>query len=154
MDVKIKKARTKDWKVIQKLNNQVYLNDKKNDDDLDLTQPFTEKGIKYYKDLAEGKYGHCLIAFLDNKPVGYIALAKKSFSYRKSKYVEVENMGVDPEYRSKGIGKKLMDAGSKWAKSTGAAKMWVVAYWGNKEAIKFYKKNGFYESGLELDKKL
>ncbi len=49
---------------------------------------------------------------------------------------------------------KLVAETVKWAKEQKATKLFVSAYWNNKKAINFYKKNGFYESGLELDKKL
>lgn len=152
--IKIRKAKTGEWKILQRLNNQVFLADKDHDDDLDLGWPFSKKGITYYKELASGKWGHCLIAFSGKEVVGYVALAKKDFGYRKSKYVEIENMGVDPKYRSQGIGTKLIDAASKWAKRAGATKLWVSAYSQNTKALNFYKKNGFYETGVELDKKI
>lgn len=154
VEVKIRQAKTDDWKLIQDLNNYVFLADKVNDDDLDLNWPFSSKGIKYYKDLTSGKWGHCLIAFRGNEALGYVALAEKDFGYRKSKYIEIENIGVLPQYRSQGIGKGLIDAAIKWAREQNATKLYVSAYWGNKKAINFYKKNGFYETGLELDKKL
>jgi len=150
----VKKAKSSDWKIIQRLNNQVFENDQEYDDDLDMNWPNSFKGIKYYKDLASGKYGKCFIAYLDDQPVGYVALAIKDFGYRKSEYIEIENIGVDPEYRSIGVGKILMDKVVGWAKEQKAAKLYVSAYWGNKRAISFYKMNGFYESGVEMDRKL
>ena len=154
MNVIVKTAKSGDWETIQKLNNQVFINDQEHDNDLDMNWPFSPKGIKYYKDLASGKYGKCFIAYLDNQPVGYIALAIKDFGYRKSKYIEIENIGVNPQHRSKGIGKMLMDESIRWAKEQKATKLYVSAYWGNKRARDFYKKNGFYESGVEMDKKI
>ena len=150
--VKIRKAISSDWKILQKLNNQVFLADKNSDDDLDMNWPFSNNGISYYKEVASGKYGHCLVAFLGKEAVGYVALAKKDIGYRKSKYFEIENMGVDPKYRSQGIGTKLINAAGELAKTKGATKLWVSAYWKNKKAINFYKKNHFYEMGVELDK--
>jgi ribosomal protein S18 acetylase RimI-like enzyme len=152
--MKIKTAQPDDWQLIQSLNNQVFINDKHHDDDLDMEYPFSERGIKYYKRLANGEYGKCLIAYADGNPAGYIALAVKDFGYRKSKYIEVENIGVDPTYRSQGIGRLLIEEAVKWAKEKNAVKLYVSAYWQNKRAINFYKKNGFYEIALELDKKI
>lgn len=154
MNIQIKPAVKNDWKVIQKFNDQVFINNQEHDDDLDTNWPFSQKGVGYYKNLANGKYGKCFIAYLDNKPAGYVALATKDFGYRKSKYVEIENIGVDPDYRSQGIGKKLIKEAEKWAREQNATKLFVSAYWGNKRAIGFYKKIGFYESGIEMDKKL
>lgn len=154
MNIIIRTPNESDWQVIQKLNNQVFINDQEHDDDLEMNWPFSAIGVGYYKKLANGEYGKCFIAYIDDKPVGYVALSIKNFGYRKSKYVEIENIGDDPKFRSQGIGVKLMGEIVKWAKEQNATKLYVSAYWGNKRAINFYKKNGFYESGVELDRKL
>lgn len=154
MEIKIQTAKSDDWQIIQKLNNQVFVSDKENDDDLDTEWPFSKEGISYYKKLANGEYGKCFIAYDGDVPVGYVALAIKDFGYRKSKYVEIENIGVDPKYRSQGIGKQLIEASVNWTKSQNATRLYVSVYWNNKKGLGFYKKNGFYESGVELDKKI
>ncbi len=153
-DITILPVQENDWQIIQKLNNQVFLSDQANDDDLDMDWPFSPAGIKYYQDLANGSYGKCFIAYSHTLPVGYISLAVKDFGYRKSKYIEVNDIGVDPNYRSHGIGRLLIEAAGKWADEQNATKLYVSAYWNNKRAIDFYKTNGFYESSLGLDKKL
>lgn len=153
-NINIKVASENDWIIIQKLNTQVYLADKDNDEDLILDQPFSEKNIKYYKNLASGEYGHCAIAYIEETPVGYIAIAQKRFGHRKGNHYEIENMGVDEPYRSRGIGKSLMQYAENWAREQGASKLYVVAYWGNKQAINFYKKTGFSEIALELEKRI
>jgi diamine N-acetyltransferase len=147
----IREAISDDWRVLQKLNNEVFLHDKEFDDELDLNWPFSEEGVNYYKSLASGEYGKCYIAEIDKNPVGYIALGEKDFGYRKGKYIELENMGVLPEYRSKGIGHKLVERAKEWAKDQKATKLYVSAYWDNKGAIKFYETEGFepIDEGLE-----
>jgi ribosomal protein S18 acetylase RimI-like enzyme len=154
MKIALRTAVKSDWQTLQELNNQVFQNDKDNDPDMDLNWPYAESGISYYKKLADGAYGHCILAEENGLVVGYIALAKKIFGYRKSMYVEIENIGVSPEYRSQGIGTVLMKAAEKWAKSQGATKLYVQVFWGNKKAINYYKENEFYEMGIELEKEL
>lgn len=151
MNVNIEPANFKDWKIIQKLNNQVYQSDSKFDTDLDLSRPFSEGGESYFKKLANGEYGKCMIAYLNSMPVGYIAMSELKFDHRKSKYVEVENMGVSPEYRSMGIGHLLIEEAKKWAKSKSISKLFVVAYSKNEKAVKFYKREGFGDVGLEME---
>ncbi|OGK58937.1 hypothetical protein A3H84_04410 [Candidatus Roizmanbacteria bacterium RIFCSPLOWO2_02_FULL_40_13] len=75
-------------------------------------------------------------------------------SYKKSKYLEVENMGVIPEYRSKGIGAMLMENAKKWAKENGYQKLFVNSYFKNQKAIDFYKRNGFEEIDISLEVKI
>jgi len=154
MEIQIKSPTLTDWQVIQKLNNEVFQADKDHDEDLKLDWPFSEKGIAYYKKLAEGSYGKCFIAYLDDEPVGYVALAIKKFGYRTGKYVEVENIGVSPKFRGQGIGKKLMEKAGEWAKGQRATKLYVSAYSQNTKAISFYKTNGFETVGVELEKEI
>ncbi|MCA9392172.1 GNAT family N-acetyltransferase [candidate division WWE3 bacterium] len=52
------------------------------------------------------------------------------------------------------MGTKLLEYAEEWAKSQGFEKLFVVAYWGNKQAINFYKKNDFYEIALQMEKKI
>lgn len=151
MNVNIEPANFKDWKIIQKLNNQVYQSDSKFDTDLDLSRLFSEGGESYFKKIANGEYGKCMIAYLNSMPVGYIAMSELKFDHRKSKYVEVENMGVSPEYRSMGIGHLLIEEAKKWAKSKSISKLFVVAYSKNEKAVKFYKREGFDDVGLEME---
>jgi len=151
MKIEIRQASLNDWEVLQNLNNEVYIHDSQFDSDLDLDRPFSKGGIEYLKKLANGKYGKCLIAYVDSKPVGYIAMSELKFDHRKSKYIEVENMGVLAEYRSMGIGKLLMNEAKKWAIELGIKKLFVVAYSENVRAINFYNKFGFKSIGLEME---
>ncbi|MFZ5437963.1 MAG: GNAT family N-acetyltransferase [Patescibacteria group bacterium] len=145
-------AKENDWSKIQELNNFVFLNDAPHDSDIDLNWPFSKKGVTYYKKLAAGSYGVCYLAKIKELVVGYIALAEKDFGYRHSLYLEIENIGVHPEYRSKGIGQLLINQATKCAKVKKIKKLYVAAYWKNKKAISFYKRNGFSEIGLELER--
>lgn len=154
MNIKIRQAKPDDWQTIQSLNAEVFTNDKDNDPDMDQNWPFSDFGIKYYQKLANGTYGHCFIAEIDNSVVGYVALAKKTFGYRNSKYLEIENIGVSYKYRSKGIGKELMRKVEDFAREQRYHKLYVQAFWGNTKAVKYYKSNGFTEIGIELEKLL
>ena len=154
MEIKIEEAKPKDWKIIQDLNNALFASEEGHDEDLDIDWPKSEEGIRYYQDVAKGKGGICYIAYSTDIPVGFIILNEKDFGYRKSKYIEVESLGVNPEYRSQGIGHLLIKEAGKWAKRKNALKLYTSVYWLNSKGLNFYKKNGFYESGVELDKKL
>lgn len=154
MSISIRESKSEDWESIQKLNNDVFVSDSKNDSDLDLEWPFSTEGINYYKKVASGEKGYCLIAEKEGVPVGYVAAVKTVVGYRKSSYVEVDNIGVSPEYRSQGIGKKLMEAAENIAREQGIDKIFLSAYVGNKRGISFYKDLGFEEISLELQKDL
>ncbi len=65
---------------------------------------------------------------------------------------EIDNMWVDEEYRSRGIGKELMSDVEIWAKEKGTRKMRVITSCKNEKRIKFYKREGFSEYDLILEK--
>ena len=97
-----------EWKMLQILNNEVFQDNLTYDPDLVADYALSEKGINYFKLVLKDKNSCCFIAEEDGKPVGYIVGNPKKYSYRKSRYFELDNMGVSPKYRSHGIGSKLI----------------------------------------------
>lgn len=150
----IRQAQIGDLQKLQLLDDEVFVHDLEYDPDLDMDWAKSEKGEKYFSDLLKNPNSYCLLAEDNGKAIGYLACLPKDNGYRKSKYVEIGNMGVSPEYRSKGIGSMLINKGLKWARTRNYQKIYVSAYFGNKQAIKFYKKNGFLEIDLGLEQNL
>lgn len=148
----IRQANKDEVEILQILNNEVFIDNQKYDSDLDMNWARSEKGKKYFSKLLNDSNAFCLIAEDNKKLIGYIAARKKDISYRKSKYIEIENMGVIPEYRSKGIGSSLIKKCLTWAKEKGFQKIYVNSYFQNNKGIVFYKRNGFTEIDLSLEK--
>jgi ribosomal protein S18 acetylase RimI-like enzyme len=147
----IRTANPDDWQTIQELNAQVFTSDSAHDPDIRMEWPFQESGERYFKRLCNGTYGACLVAESEGVIVGYAALAEKEFGHRKSRYLEIENIGVRPEYRSQGVGKALMDRIRAYAKEQGYAKLFVAAYWGNTRGRAYYESCGFAPIGIEME---
>ena len=91
------------------------------------------------------KYAEVIIAELNEKPAGQ-ALFFHNFSTFKGKPgIYLEDLFVKPEYRSKGVGKALLNKLIETAKERKCSRIeWVVLDW-NKSAIDFYKKMGAEE---------
>ncbi len=152
--IKIRIGTINDLLVLQDLNDEVFIDNAKYDIDLDLNWAKGDKGKKYFAELLSNKDAYKIIAEDEGKAIGYLAAAQKHIDYRNSKYLEIENMGVIPEYRSNGIGKLLIDECVTWAKENGYQKIFVNTYIANEKAISFYKKNGFDEIDISLEKVL
>lgn len=150
--ITIRPANPNEWNTLQKLNDEVFIDNHTYDPDLKMDWAKSTSGETYFKNLLNNPGACCFIAENDGKPVGYIAAAPKKISYRKSEYFEIENMGVNPEYRSQGIGTQLIDKCEKWAKIHGFEKLYVSAYFKNSQGITFYKKSGFSEIAVDLEK--
>lgn len=152
--ITFRKAQIEDVPILQDLNNELFIDNSQYDDDLILDWATSEKGQKYFTDLITNPTSFILIASDEKRDVGYIATKQKVMDYRKSKYLEIENTGVIPDYRSKGIGTMLIQKCLEWAKENGFQKMYVNAYFHNLRAISFYKKSGFGETDLGLNRNI
>lgn len=153
-EVIIRLTRPNEVKTLQNLNNEVFIDNHQYDPDLKIDWALSDDGHKYFAELVNNRDAICLIAEVDDQPVGYLAASPKISDYRISKCIELENMGVSPNFRSAGIGTKLISKLCDLAQDKGYLRLYVSAYFRNTEAINFYKRNGFNEIDVSLEKVL
>lgn len=70
------------------------------------------------------------------------------------KYLEMDNVVIDSEYRSKGIGKMLCDWCIEKAQQNNCKKVMLDAYLENEAAHRFYLREGFIKRGYHFIKTL
>lgn len=70
------------------------------------------------------------------------------------KYLEIDNFVVNPEYRSKGIGKMLTDYIEQKALDLGCSSIVLDAFTGNFGAHRFYYNQGYGPKGFHFVKVL
>lgn len=141
-----------DIEILQNLNEELFIDNQKYDSDLRMDWSRSKEGRNYFTKILDDPNSYCVIAEEDGKPVGYISTHPRKVNYLKSKYLEIDNMGVSPKYRSKGIGSLLIKKCIEWAKAKGYVKLYVNSYFANKKAINFYKKNGLSEIDVSLER--
>jgi diamine N-acetyltransferase len=150
----IRQARKDEIKKLQDLNDKAFADNPNYDPDLDLNWAQSDEGKKYFTNAVNSSDNYFLVAEEKSTLVGYLAAAPKHFDFRKSNYIEIENLGIIPEYRSKGLGKKLIEKCLKWAKEKGYQKAYLRCYFKNTHALSFYKNNGFSEISVSLEKNI
>lgn len=151
MNVVIRQAEERDWEHIRDINETSFVANKSFDPYLDMNWVYTEKAKKYFFTAITDPQYHVLIAELDGRPVGYLILGPKQYDYRIVRMIEVQNMAVLSEYRSKGIGSMLIREAKKWAEQKGFQTLYVNAYIQNHRAVEFYKKMGFEPIDMSLE---
>jgi len=153
-NVFIRKATLEDLSTIQELNNSLFKLEKENyDPTLVNDWPLSEEGKDYFLDLINNHY--VIVALLDNNIVGYLAGSiEEKGSYVEVQYGEINNMLVNDEYRGYGIGKSLIDNFKEYCRTKDILNIKVVASYKNKNAIEFYRKNGFEEFDITLTTKI
>ena len=116
-----------------------------------------DEGRKYFSDRIQEDSGCTLVALVDGNIVGYLVggMVVEPESYRTiPQMAELENMYTLEEVRSRGIGTKLSQKFTDWSKEKGAKRLKVVASAQNQRAIDFYKRNGFEDYNLTLERDL
>lgn len=85
------------------------------------------------------------VAIQGQKVIGYAGVSKQSYWEKDGCFLRIQALVVSHEYRRSGVGKLLVEAAEKHAKSTGANA--VLLNCGNREeregAHHFYKRMGF-----------
>lgn len=93
-----------------------------------------------------------LIAYLDDQPVGAMTLNECTAIYAGGKFGEISELYVDPNHRSLGIAKRLLDDAQSEAVARGWKRIEVGApgqpEW--QRTLNFYLQNGFDEVGPRL----
>jgi GNAT superfamily N-acetyltransferase len=83
------------------------------------------------------------------KPVGFIALYESYALYAEGAFGTIPELYVRPEYRSKGVGKKLTDKAKELAAAKGWARLEVTTppLPQFERTLQFYEKEGFSITG-------
>lgn len=152
--INIRTANKNDLRILQDLNQELFIDNQQYDLDLRMDWPKSEDGKNYFNKILNDPKSCCFIAEENGKSVGYISASPRKINYLKSKWLEIDNMGVSFEYRSRGIGSLLINKCLECAKTKGYSKLYVNAYFANKGAINFYKKNGFSEIDISLQRNI
>lgn len=149
-DITIRRANLSDVELIQKLNYKLFELEKENfDSTLILDWPLSEEGKKYFEDLINNEY--VIIALKGENVIGYLAGSiNEKGSYELIQYGEINNMLVDDKYRGLGVGKQLINQFKEYCKSKNIINLKVVASAKNKNAIDFYRKQGFTDFDVTL----
>ncbi len=79
-----------------------------------------------------------LVAALGDELVGFCTAYDELVSVRFGRRVWVEDLAVDPERRSLGTGKRLLDAAKDWARARGASHLELDSAETRADAHRFY----------------
>lgn len=88
------------------------------------------------------KGGHILVALVDGKPMGVVALCR--MEHQEYDY-EIAKLAVDPHARGTGIGEAIFRTAIEKARALGAKKLFLESNTLLKPAIRLYQKFGFTE---------
>jgi GNAT superfamily N-acetyltransferase len=83
-----------------------------------------------------------VVAEADGRLIGFITAYQDLHSVRFGYRAWVEDFAVDPESRSRGVGKRLLEAAKDWAQERGATHLELDSADARKDAHRFYEREG------------
>lgn len=87
-----------------------------------------------------------ILAWLDEVPVGYAMIfdvAEHAFMPEWTRAGYITQFLVAREYRTRGVGKSLMERVDAWFEARGIEKVLLNVNMDNETGVRFWKKNGF-----------
>ena len=110
----------------------------------ELYEPFHIECTEFFNEIKETDRWNIWIAEVEGVIVSHIFVeiidTVPRPGRKKSPYGYVTNVYTVPEYRSKGIGGKIMEENNSWAKEYGLS---FLVVWPSETSVEFYKKHGF-----------
>ncbi len=106
-------------------------------DYLEITEEKLNKAM-----FGENAFVNGLMAFDEEKPIGYAIFFPYFSSFRGQKSVYLEDIFITEKYRKVGIGEKMLKEVARIGKDFGAVRMDFQVSDQNSNAKKFYKKHG------------
>lgn len=103
----------------------------------------------FHDRLTDDKFDFYFLSF-GGEEVGYASLKNgKRETREKEDFVEITGLYIKEDYRSKGLGTKLLRKARKHAEERDADYLTVSAEWNNEKARRFYTKNDFREKKVK-----
>ncbi len=94
----------------------------------------------------------CIGAYEQNELIGICGIWVLE-KYYVGKHLEMDNIVVSPNYRSHGIGEKIIIFIEEYAKKIGCIAGELNCYIKNEEAHRFWERNGYQPIALHFQKK-
>lgn len=100
--------------------------------------------IEQIKEILCSESDFAAVAFTETKIIGWIHVFK-AVRLETKPFAEIGGLVVDENYRSKGIGRQLVDGIRPWCQKKGIIEVRVRSNVKRKEAHQFYRSVGFSE---------
>lgn len=148
MEIVVREASEKDLDVLYRFEQGV----------VEVERPFDSTlrpGLIHYYNLRElirSTNALLLVAEVDGKVIasGYVRIDPSKEYLAHTHHAYFGFMYVEPEFRGRGINKKIMDELKVWVKNQNVTELRLEVYVENASAIRAYEKLGFKQHMLEM----
>ena len=154
--ITVRKAALADMETLLRLDRELFAFDGQFDPTLNPAWTSSSEGEDYFRERIGGAGGMAWVVECDGAVGGYLsAVIEEADECRTVRRVaELESMYVRESLRGQGAGHALIREFFSWAARSNVQRLRVVASAGNQKAIAFYRREGFADFDLVLERDL
>ncbi|MDI7742484.1 GNAT family N-acetyltransferase [Lysinibacillus fusiformis] len=147
----IKKCTLEDLQTLQEISIETFYEAFKDQNSPENMQAYLEKAFnleQLEKELAN-KFSQFLFVYFNNEAAGYLKINTNEAQSEPmgEEALEVERIYLKPNYQKHGLGKALLNKAIDIATELNKKKIWLGVWEKNENAIAFYKRMGFVQTG-------
>ncbi len=151
MTVKIKKCRREDLQTLQEISIETFNDTFKDQNSPENMQAYLEKAFnaeQLEKELSNS-FSEFYFIWFNEEPAGYLKVNMNDAQSEKmgEESLEIERIYIRNKFQRKGLGKFLINKALEIAISQTKKTVWLGVWEKNENAIDFYKKMGFVQTG-------
>jgi GNAT superfamily N-acetyltransferase len=142
-DIAVRRAEARDLNGLAASSAALFAEDGARDGLRDQRWP-SAHGSAWITELSVNPDALLLAAVADGTVVGHlVGLYQAASPMWLGARAELVSTYVVPDLRGNGVGARLVQKFSTWARERGATRLHVTAYTANADAVRFYRRNGF-----------
>ncbi len=150
--ITIRKGTINDIPTVQQMHTELFLYEDKIQKLYNTKYDESADSYSYFKSRTNDKKGRIFLALEDNRVIGFLCAGFGKEEYREiHECAEIESLFVTENYRGKSVGKMLMDAFKIWAKENKIKRLKVEVVHTNDRSMKYYLREGFSPTYIELE---
>lgn len=154
MTKKIKKCTLEDLQALQDISIETFNDTFKNQNSPENMNAYLEKAFNLAQLEAElsNQFSQFLFVYLDHEIAGYLKVNVEDAQSEKmgGQSLEVERIYIKSKFQKHGLGKYLLNHAIEMAIELHKKDVWLGVWEKNENAIAFYKKLGFVQTGTHV----
>ncbi|WHY02635.1 GNAT family N-acetyltransferase [Neobacillus sp. DY30] len=151
MAIEINKCRNEDLVVLQKISCETFTETFKDQNSPENMNAYLERAFNFKqleKELSQIS-SQFFFVYFNNKVAGYLKVNINDAQSEEmgEESLEVERIYIKEQFQKHGLGKYLLNKAIETARECKKKKIWLGVWEKNENAIAFYKKMGFVQTG-------
>lgn len=151
MTVQIKKCTLEDLLKLQEMSYETFNETFKDQNSPENMKAYLEKAfhLKQLEKELSNSASQFFFVYYNNEAAGYLKVNTDEAQTEKmgDESLEIERIYIKNEFQNHGLGKYLFNKALEMAKELNKKKIWLGVWEKNENAIAFYKKMGFVQTG-------